>query len=74
MVWADGTASSISRFSTCALTLLWTSTTGDSPETVTVSSTVPTFRSALMVEVKFEGSSMASFLMIENPTRLNVIV
>ena len=30
---------------------LWTSTTGVTPETVTVSSTVPTFRSALTVAV-----------------------
>ena len=31
MVLAVGTASSTSRVSTCCLTLLWTSTTGDAP-------------------------------------------
>src|SRR4029450_2793790 len=72
MVWAVGTASSTSRGMTCALLLLCTSTTGDSPDTVTVSSTAPTFRSALIVAVKLDCSSTPSRLTVENPGRLNV--
>jgi hypothetical protein len=37
--------------------LLCTSTTGDAPDTVTDSSSAPTFSSALIVAVKFDGSS-----------------
>ncbi len=74
MVCEVGTASSISRDSTCAFELLCTSTTGDWPETVTVSSIAPTFRSALMVEVKFDGSSTPSRFTAENPGRLKVMV
>ena len=45
---------------------------GAMEETVTVSSTAPTFISALIVAVKFDWSSMPSFLTVENPGRLNV--
>ncbi len=74
MVWAEGTASSTSRDNTCDLVLLCTSTIGDSPETVTVSSMAPTFKSALMVAVKFDDSSMPSFFTLENPGSVNVRV
>ena len=67
MVFALGTASSTSRDSTCVFWLVCTSTTGDEPETVTDSSSAPTFRSALTVAVKFEGSSRFSRLTVENP-------
>jgi hypothetical protein len=48
------------------------STVGDSPETVIVSSRVPTFSSALMVAVKFAGSSILSRLTVLNPGSVNV--
>ena len=47
-----GTASSTCRLSTTCCTAFCTSTTGEAPETVTVSSSAPTRRSALMVAVK----------------------
>ena len=52
MVCADGTASSTSRFSACSFVLVCTSTTGEAPATVTVSSTAPTLMSAFIVAVK----------------------
>ena len=54
---ALGTASSTSRGSTCARRLLCTSTTGEEPVTVTVSSSAPTFIAASIVAVKSLGSS-----------------
>ena len=48
------------------------STTGLAPETVTVSSSAPTFRSALTVAVKVAGSSMPSRLTVENPGSVKV--
>ena len=57
MVRPVGIASSASRLSTCDLVVLCTSTVGDAPVTVSVSSSAPTFRSALTVIVKFDGSS-----------------
>jgi hypothetical protein len=42
-----GTASRTCRDMTTCCTAVWTSTTGDCPETLTVSSSAPTFRSAL---------------------------
>src|SRR5476651_2140363 len=74
MVCDVGTASSTSRDRTCAFELLWTSTTGDWPETVTVSSIAPTFRSALIVDVKLDGSSTPSRFTAEKPGRLKVMV
>jgi hypothetical protein len=67
MVRAEGTASSTSLGSTCDFALELTSTTGDCPETVTDSSSAPTFRSALTVDVKFAGSSRPSRLKVWNP-------
>ena len=55
----------------CRFTL-WTSTTGVAPDTVTVSSTVPTFRSAFMVAVNEPVSSMPSRLNVLNPVNVNV--
>src|SRR5579864_2627546 len=72
MVCAVGTASSTSRGSACSFVFVWTSTTGDPPETVTVSSTAPTFRSALIVAVKFDPSSMPSRLTVAKPGSVNV--
>ncbi len=57
MVLAVGTASSTSRDSTCCLTLLCTSTTGEAPDTVIDSCSVPTVSSMLIVAVKFDPSS-----------------
>ena len=59
MVLAVGTASSTSRDSTCCLTLLCTSTTGEAPDTVTDSCSVPTLSSTLIVAVKLDCSSIA---------------
>ena len=57
-----GSASSRSRDSTCCCVALFTSTTGDAPVTVTLSSSAPTRSSALIVAVKFAGSSIPSRL------------
>ncbi len=46
---------------------LCTSTIGDSPVTVTVSSSAPTFRSRFTVATKFPDSSMPSRLSVEKP-------
>ena len=59
-----GTASRTSRLRTCDLAAVWMSTTGDEPETVTVSSSAPTVISALTVAVKFDGSSRPSRLKV----------
>ena len=64
---AVGTALSTSRVSTCCLALLWTSTTGDAPETVTLSCSVPTVRSMLTVATKFAASSKPSRTCVLNP-------
>ena len=69
-----GTASSTSRESTCVFWLLWTSTTGEEPETVTDSSSAPTFMSALTVAVKFDGNSSPSRLNVLNPCSEKVMV
>ena len=50
------------------------STTGLAPETVTVSSSAPTLRSAFTVAVKVAGSSMPSRLTVENPGSVKVTV
>ncbi len=63
-----GMASSASRFSTCDLVVLCTSTVGDAPETVRVSSSDPTFSSVFTVIVKSDGSSMPSRLTVEKPS------
>src|SRR5262249_44776928 len=48
------------------------STTGDAEVTTTVSSSAPTFRSALTLAVNCAVSSTASRFTVENPGRLNV--
>ena len=67
-----GTASSSCRVRTVVRCAFCTSTTGDSPETVTDSSTAPTRSSALTVAVKFDGSSMPSCTNVLNPGIVNV--
>src|SRR4029077_15567471 len=51
-----------------------TSTTGDAPDTVTVSSSAPTRRSAFTVAVKLAGSSMPSRLTVLNPGSVKTMV
>ena len=53
---------------------LWTSTTGDWPETVTDSSIPPTLISALIVAVKLPGSSTPFRLKTWKPTSVKVTV
>ena len=48
--------------------MLCTSTTGDAPVTVSVSSSAPTFSSVFTVIVKSDGSSRPSRLTVENPS------
>ena len=67
-----GSASSRSRDRTCCCVALFTSTTGDAPVTVTVSSSEPTFISAVTVAVKSAGSSMPSRLIVLKPGSVNV--
>jgi len=50
---------------------LWTSTTGDCPETVTDSSSPPTFSSALIVAVKLAGNSIRSRVNVLKPGSVN---
>ena len=49
------------------LITFWMSTTGLAPETVTVSSSAPTRRSAFTVAVNVAGSSMPSRFTVEKP-------
>ena len=49
-----------------------TSTMGDAPDTVIVSSSEPTFKSALRVIVKFAGSSTPSRETVEKPASVKV--
>ncbi len=53
---------------------LVTSTTGAAPETVTVSDTLPTFRSAFTVATKVPVNSMPSRLTGANPPSVKVTV
>jgi len=57
--------------STCDRVVVWTSTIGDAPATVTVSSIAPTRSSLFTVIVKFAGSSSASRLTLEKPVSVN---
>src|SRR5207237_1356621 len=57
-----------------ALVLVWRSTTGDSPVTVTVSSSTPTLRSPFTDIVKLDGSSRPSRLTVAKPVNENVTV
>ncbi len=69
-----GIASIVSLLTTCRLSTFWVSTMGLAPETVTVSSSAPTRRSALTVAVNVAGSSIPSRLTVENPGSVNVTV
>ena len=69
-----GMASSTSRSSTSAWLIDCTSTTGASPETVTVSSRAPTDSTASTVAVKPPGSSWFSTRTVEKPGSVNVMV
>ena len=69
-----GIASSTSRVITVRVVMFCTSTTGDSAETVIVSSSAPTFRSALIVAVKSDVSSMPSRLTTLKPGSVKVTV
>jgi len=68
----EGIAAITSRSMICCVRVLCTSTIGDSPVTVIVSSSVPTFSSALTVATKFPDSSMPSRLTTLNPGSSNV--
>ena len=54
--------------------MLGVSTIGDSPVTVSVSSSVPTFRSALIVAVKSDVSSTPSRITMPKPGSSNFTV
>ena len=75
MLWytrAVGMAPMMSLVSVCWRFTLCTSTIGVSPDTVTVSSTAPTRKSALTVAVNVPVSSMPSRLAVLKPVRMNV--
>ncbi len=67
-----GSASSRSRESTSRLVVVCTSTSGELPVTVTVSSTVPTFSSAFTLAVKFASRTIPACLTVWNPASSNV--
>ena len=67
-----GMVSSTSRVMTVRVVMFCTSTTGDSAETVIVSSTAPTFISPLIVAVKSDVSSIPSRLTVLKPGSVNV--
>src|SRR6478672_11067555 len=69
-----GMASTTSLVMTWRRTTFCVSTTGLAPETVTVSSSVPTRSSGLMVATKVAGSSTFSRLTVANPGSVNVTV
>ena len=69
-----GIASSTSRESTSDWVTDCTSTTGASPETVTVSSRAPTDSSASRVSVKPAGNSWFSTRTVEKPGSVNVML
>jgi hypothetical protein len=62
----------MSRVTTCVRDACVTSTSGVWPVTVTVSSRAPTFKSALMVATKFEGSSTPSRMIVEKPVSVKL--
>ena len=74
MYWlrAAGSASMTSAGMTLLRLVLCTSTVGDSPVTVTVSSTEPTVRSALTVAANEPASSMPSRLTTLKPVSVKV--
>ena len=67
-------ASSTSRLSTSAWLIDCTSTTGASPETVTVSSSAPTDSTASTLAVNPAGSSCSSTSTVEKPGSVKVMV
>jgi hypothetical protein len=69
-----GSTSITSREAVCFWTTFWVSTIGLAPETVIVSSTEPTFMSALTVAVKAVVSSIPSRLTVLKPVSENVTV
>ena len=74
MFRAAGSASMTSRVMTVCLVTLCTSTSGVAPETVIVSSSAPTFRSALTVAVNVPVSSIPSRFTALKPGSVNVTV
>jgi hypothetical protein len=66
-VRALGIDVSKSRFTTCSRRVLFTSTTGLSPVTVTACSSAPTGMSALIVATNAPDSSIPSRLTVEKP-------
>ena len=68
----EGIAARTSLLMICCCRVLCTSTIGDSPVTVTVSSSAPTLRSAFTVATKFPDSSMPSRLTVVKPGSENV--
>ena len=69
-----GSTSITSRDAVCFWTTFCVSTMGLAPETVIVSSTEPTFRSALTLAVNADVSSMPSRFTLLNPVSVNVTV
>ena len=67
-----GIAASTSLLTVCCFFALCTSTIGVSPVTVIVSSSAPTFRSALTVATNVPVSSMPSRLTVLKPGSVNV--
>ena len=77
MPWIDrpvGIRSIASRLSTAVFAAEVTSTTGEAPVTVIVSSSEPTPSSAFSVAVNSDGSTRPSRLNVLKPVRLNVTV
>ncbi len=64
----------VSRGMTVRCVTFCTSTSGDEPVTVTVSSRAPTVRSALIVAVKPADNSMPSRLTMEKPASVKAAV
>ncbi len=67
-----GSVSMMSRVMTCVRDACCTSTCGVSPETVIVSSSAPTFMSALIVTTTSDGTSMFSRATVLKPVSENV--
>ena len=67
-----GSVSMTSRVMTCVLDACVTSTCGACPDTVTVSSSAPTFKSAFTVTTTADGRSIPSRTTVLNPVRENV--
>jgi hypothetical protein len=72
MLFAVGTASSSSFEIVRCWATFWVSTSGELPETITVSWMVPTESVALTVAVKFAGSARPSRLKVLKPVSVNV--